>query len=273
MAEVTHLQIASIWIDISVREQHNNSAEATKYPVEEGADITDHVRLMPNQIVMEGEVTNQPFELPGSHVEGVRADESGFAFDVTEARATGVTSKTIQGEPTLGLLGLLPGVDQGATLLRTVGVDARSNVQLNMVLPQLATSSRKLQANALRFSKPFDRVKAVDQALQVAFRSRRPVQVITGLRVYEAVVIIDLSVMREASNAGRLHFGCTAEVIRITKSSGSLVGAPDPVHPRGRPQVNKGNQNTAPVLSGEIPGGAAARVSALEQAIRALGGG
>lgn len=271
MAEVTHLQIASIWIDVSVREQHNSSAEVTKFPVEEGADITDHVRLSPNQVVIEGVVTNQPLELPGSHVDGASANESGFTFEVATAEPTGITSKTIQGEPSLGFLGLLPGVDQGASLLRTVGVDVRRKREFAMVLPQLVSGTRKYQANALRFSKPFDRVKAVDQALQAAFALKRPVQVITGLRVYEAVVIIDLSVMREASNTGTLHFGLTGEVIRIVKSSGSLVGAPDPVHPRGRPQLSKGNQNTAPVEPGEIS--AASRVSALEQAIRALGGG
>lgn len=272
MAEVTHLQIASIWIDVSVREVHGSSAELSKFPVEDGADITDHVRLLPKQIEIEGIVSNQPIEMPGSHMDGVTASEAGFALDIATAEPSDVTSKTIQGEPALGFLGLLPGVDQGATLLRTAGVDVRRNVEFEMLLPKLVTGSRKLQANALRFSKSFDRVKAVDRALQTALDSRRPVQLVTGLRVYEAVVLIDLSVMRDADNAGTLHFGCTGEVIRIVKSSGSLVGAPDPVHARGKPAISKGNQNTVPVAAAEV-GAPAARVSAVEQAIRALGGG
>jgi hypothetical protein len=107
--------------------------------------------------------------------------------------------------------------------------------------------------NALRFTKEFDRVNAVYDALQTAFVARRPVQIVTGLRVYTAVVLIDLSVMRDAKSAGTLQFGATAEVIRMVKSGTSLAGAPEPEQVRAKPAVNEGNQNTAPVEPAEIP--------------------
>lgn len=250
--DVTHVQIASIWIDVTIREQHNKSAETTRHPVEEGSDITDHVRLMPNQIQIEGLVTNQPIELPGSHVDGVTADESGFTLQRSSMRATATTSRTIEGEPTLGFLGLVPGVAQAATLARTVRLDARSKRKFEMILPKLEPQTTQFQVNALRFSKAFDRVKAVDDALCAAFDARRPVQIVTGLRVYDAVVLIDLSVMRDASNAGTLSFGATGEVIRVVKSATGLVGAPDPLHVRAKPAINKGNQNTTSAPA-EIP--------------------
>ena len=264
-SEVTHVEIASIWIDVSIREQHDLQAEATRHPVEEGADVTDHVRENPDTVQIEGVVTNQPIELPGSHVDGATADESGFQLTRDAARATGTTDIRIEGEPTLGLLGLVPGVDQAATLLRTFGPDARSKKQLTAVVPKLITNAQPFQANALRFSKEFDRVRAVREALWAAFKARKPVQLITGLIVYDAVVLTDLSVMRDASSAGTLHFGATAQIIRIVKSATGIVGAPDPVNARGKPGLNKGNQNTAPVAPAEIPDDQKAKMSALEQ--------
>jgi hypothetical protein len=268
MREVTHVQIASIWIDVSIREQHNAQAELTRHPVEDGSDVTDHVRLMPDQIQIEGIVTNQPIELPGSHMDGATADESGFTLQRTAALPTGTTSTTIEGEPSLGFLGLLPGVDQGATLLRTVGLDPRSKRRFEMIVPKLEPKTSQFQANALRFSKPFDRVRAVHDALRAAFTARKPVQVVTGLRVYEAVVLIDLSIMRDAGSAGTLHFGATGEVIRVVKSLSGMVGAPDPVHVRAKPAVSKGNQNTAPVPpASEIAVAARDMMSSLQQTL------
>ena len=215
--ERKHLQIADIWIDVSVREVHSTQAEVTHFPVEEGADISDHVRLMPEQLQIEGLVSNQPVELPGSHTQGAVLDPSGF---------------TVEGEPTLGALGLVPMANQVNTLVRTFGgPDRRNKVQL--------------QVTGTKFSKEFDRVTQVEAALRAVVRARQPVQIVTGLRVYEAVVLIDLSIMREAANSGRLQFGCTGEVIRVVKSgTAAATGAPDPVAPRGKPKVDKGNQTT-----------------------------
>src|SRR5262245_24903828 len=273
MPEVTHVQIASIWIDVSVREQHNSRAEATHFPVEEGSDITDNVTLMHPEIVIEGLVTNQPIELPGSHTDGATARDAGYSLQLGRTIASGTRSTTIEGEPSLGFLGLVPGVEQGAALLQAVGADVRSKRKFSMVTPDMQNSTQTLQATALQFSKPFDRIRAVDAALRSAFESKRPVQVITALRVYEAVVMLDLSVLRDPDTRGALKFGFTGEVIQIVKSSSGLVGAPDPLHPRGKPAINQGNKNTAPVPAGEVPTAAKARISALEQAIRALGGG
>lgn len=218
MAALPHLQIADIWIDVSVREVHEIQAEVTRHPVEEGTDISDHVRLMPRTLQIEGIVTNHPIELPKSHVDGARIDKSGF---------------TIEGEPTLGMMGFLPGAAQTATLVRTFsGKDL--------------TSRRLYQVNGIAFTKPFDRVRAVDLALQTTIDNRKPVQIITGLRVYESVVLTDFSVVREAGAGGTvLKFGCQGEVIRVVKSGSAIVGKPETLA-RAKPKVNEGNQSTTP---------------------------
>jgi hypothetical protein len=255
---VTHLEIASIWIDVSIREEHNSSAEITRHPVEDGVEITDHVRLGPDRLQIEGIVTNQPLELPLSHADGVTASDSSLELFVDRMRVQGSRSTTIEGEPTLGMLGLVPGVSQAASLLRggllgTTGVDVRSKRKFQMITPAQALGRDTKHATGLVFSDAFDRVAAVQAALRAAFEARRPVQIVTGLRVYESVVLVDLSIMRDASTAGSLRFGATAEAIRVVKSSTGLVGVPDPLNTRAKPAADLGNQNTAPVDDVPLP--------------------
>src|ERR1700753_3296072 len=96
---------------------------------------------------------------------------------------------------------------------------------------------------ALGWSGEFDRVTAVYNALRETFKARKPVQVITALRVYEAMVMTDLSINVDGSTGEALRFGCTVEEIVIVKSQTGIAGAPDPVNKRAKPAVNMGNQN------------------------------
>jgi len=47
-------------IDCAVTEGHSFKSEVTQFPVEEGADITDHVRVLPDVITLEGLVSDTP---------------------------------------------------------------------------------------------------------------------------------------------------------------------------------------------------------------------
>jgi len=270
MADVTHVQIASIWIDVSIREQHNWGAEATRHPVESGADITDHVRLLPDELVIEGVVTNQPIEPPGSHADGAVGTDTTVYLQRERTLATGVTTRTIEGEPSAGFLGLLPGVNQGVSLLRAAGLDPRARRRFEMVLPGQHKSTAYFQSNALVFSKDFDRVGAVHDALRATFDARKPVQIVTGLRVYESVVLIDLSIMRDASNSGTLHFGCTGHVVRVVKSASALVGTTEPAFVRATPKLDKGTQTTVETDAAEV---SESKRSFLKAAVAALSGG
>lgn len=52
--------IAVIELDAAISTQHTRNATATKHPVEKGAKITDHIRAEPEQLVIEGLVSNTP---------------------------------------------------------------------------------------------------------------------------------------------------------------------------------------------------------------------
>lgn len=53
-------QLADIELDASLSEVHSASVEVTDHPVESGASISDHARALPEQLTIEGLVTNNP---------------------------------------------------------------------------------------------------------------------------------------------------------------------------------------------------------------------
>lgn len=50
----------AIEFDASVQEGHTSSAEITQHPVEEGVDITDHIRALPDDLSVNVIVSNNP---------------------------------------------------------------------------------------------------------------------------------------------------------------------------------------------------------------------
>jgi hypothetical protein len=57
-------QLDTIVLDASVREQHGVEVEVTRNPVEKGSAISDHRRVQPRQVVIEGIITNTPLAGP-----------------------------------------------------------------------------------------------------------------------------------------------------------------------------------------------------------------
>lgn len=46
--------------DSSDKETHTSSVELSEHPVEEGADVTDHIRIKPDEIELNGVISNTP---------------------------------------------------------------------------------------------------------------------------------------------------------------------------------------------------------------------
>jgi hypothetical protein len=59
----TRVSIGSITLDATVRELHGVNAEVTDHPVEKGAEITDYIRIIPDELEIEGVVTDTPVEI------------------------------------------------------------------------------------------------------------------------------------------------------------------------------------------------------------------
>lgn len=244
-----NLTIGTIWIDVSISEKHSLSADVTEHPVEDGANITDHVRPQPRVIQLEGLVTNHPTELPLSHAGGVHATDDAGVIDVTTVpgRRLPPMSHEIQGEPTD--LGFIPGGGQATALAAFVG----GALGLDVTLPrrrfaaELYNEDREgrtfYAVNALAFSDDFDRVGAVYQALVDVVMQPQTVRLVTGLDIYDVVALSDLSFER-SSEVGRdaLRFSATCKVLRIV--SAQTVVVPEPVEQRGKPGQSRGKQAT-----------------------------
>lgn len=55
-------KIGSLELDASLTEQHTRTNDVTEHPVEKGANVADHKRRQPDQVVISGIVTNTPVE-------------------------------------------------------------------------------------------------------------------------------------------------------------------------------------------------------------------
>lgn len=57
--------IGGVQIDVSVRETHRQSSEVTDHAIELGADVQDHVRRLPDEVSLEGIVSDLTTNLAG----------------------------------------------------------------------------------------------------------------------------------------------------------------------------------------------------------------
>jgi hypothetical protein len=76
-------------LDLAVSESYTRESEASKFPQEKGADITDHVRTGPRMIEFEGIVSDTPIGAIAEHItrqleSGVPQSPSQYAFKFLE---------------------------------------------------------------------------------------------------------------------------------------------------------------------------------------------
>lgn len=64
------LPIGAIELDASIDETHTTANEITQYPVEDGVDISDHIRRQPNIVIIHGISTDHPLEAGGAMMSG-----------------------------------------------------------------------------------------------------------------------------------------------------------------------------------------------------------
>jgi len=79
MAELTWIledgQEQSILFDATVRDSHESSATITEHPVEEGADIADHIRPDLDRVSLQVVVSNTPVVSPSDHSDGLTGSQ------------------------------------------------------------------------------------------------------------------------------------------------------------------------------------------------------
>jgi hypothetical protein len=269
----THVEIGTIWIDVSVSETHSLSAEVSEHPVETGPDVTDNIRPTPRTIRIDGLVTNYPIEEPLSHIGSARASRAGYQISAAPGNLPRVPPYTveIEGEPTSYGLNRIPGFGQALALASNLTGALGLPTQLprrKYAAEQInvdGRASRGWQVSALTFTEDFDRVRAVYDALCQIVDAAQPVQLVTGLEVYDTVALSDLSFER-SGEIGRntLKFSASCKVMRTVAAQ----TVPVPAEERGKPAASRGKQTTTETDPAKLSDSAKAqlRASLIEKA-------
>ena len=144
------VKIGVFLIDASIRESHTFASELTAHPVEEGADVTDHVRTLPITLTIDGIVSDTPIGAAAVQ----RANESPLGGEFLPSRdaLAYLRGVRLQREP--------------------VTVETSLSTYENMVLTSLQVPQDARTGDSLRFTASF-------QQIEIVRTERAPVAVAT----------------------------------------------------------------------------------------------
>jgi len=206
-----------ITFDVIESENHESVAEVTDHPVEVGANISDHIRPLPDRLSLTAYTSNQPiFPNPITQRGAISA------IKITPA------TYTIPVEPTPGAL-----YRAGIQALGSLFGPADQTV------------------NVLTFSAPFNAIWETYEVLRELQTNGVLLRIITPIRFYESMVIERVAAPRSAGDAG-VAFGIDVRRLRVVES-GKVEAPPVPQDdvPGGIPLQNKGGQGAKPPGEGE----------------------
>jgi hypothetical protein len=212
-----------ITFDAILDEFHEDVSEVTSHPVEEGVNVSDHVRQLPGHFSLTADTTNTPIvENPFTQ----RGELSSIEMRVPQY--------TIPVEPTPGAL-------------YRAGLQAISSA-----VGGLFGDTRK--ANVLTFSEPFNAIRETYEILRELQENAVLLQILTSLRDYEDMLLVRVAAPRGGGDAG-VSFGLDVRSIRVIES-GQVASPPVPADdvPGGKPLENKGGQGAKPPPTGEDEG-------------------
>jgi hypothetical protein len=105
-------QIGELVLDAVLTEKHSYVNEVSQYPVEDGSDINDNIRKLPDEITINGMVSNTPIDiLQASKTEVVQKTEGGVEVknltrsdvlnrvELAQDILLRISGRTINGEP------------------------------------------------------------------------------------------------------------------------------------------------------------------------------
>jgi hypothetical protein len=260
MAEIVYElptgQLAMISIDATVEEVPQVSALITEHAVEEGGNVSDHVRPENDRLTLSFVISNTPINVPQTNADGVTGSIQPLQFAVAGA------PRRLDGNPIL-TTPFFPGRFIGSTPRISINVGPFFRATFGAGLKTLPTPERpqfqpqpllpggELDAGAstLQFSQPFDRISSVYEELRDIIRSGIVVSIITSLRTYNNMALANLSAPRTADTANAVEFSVDATQVRIVSTE--TVAAPEPVQVRGNVQTRKGPRPPGPTTEAE----------------------
>lgn len=200
--------VVSLELDVDLQESHDLSSEITEHPVEEGADVTDHVRPRLRRVSIEGYVSDSPMlSNPGV------ADLAEFV------------SLELQIPDKPAQVSLSGAIKAGVGAVKEAVFGPAPPIKFTMLTLENAKS----------------RKRAIYDALEDARLNARLCRVITSLHEYENMLIEQVTPSRtpESGNGATFAF-TTKEIIRV---SSDVTVAPEPAELSGAVKVSAGSKN------------------------------
>ena len=251
--QLSNGETESIAVDAVLEEQHRSTAVISEHPVEDGSNVSDHVRADQDTISLEIFVTNTPIvEQPSENVSG-SFSETNIAADAAPSRDGNPILSNPGSPPTRLLLGILvPG--------------SAAKWEAAPFLEDTETAAAELRgATVLQFDDVFDRVNFVYSVMQALLTTGTQIRIVTKLRTYEKMLLEEVTTPRDAKTGDAIKFNIVARQIRVV-STETVEAPPNPEQQRGRTRTNRGAQQTDDATEEET-----SRASLLMRANRALG--
>lgn len=149
------IRVGALAIDALVKENHEFKRVATQYPVEQGANITDHVRHEPTSLTIEGVITNHPTKYSSVI--------SQFFYDIAEGRERTLTESAatrVSGawDALMEMIGETETYDVAPKVMEPISVVTSMKLYQEMVITGL-TITRDAPEEALRFSMSLQKIR------------------------------------------------------------------------------------------------------------------
>jgi hypothetical protein len=207
-----------IYFDCVVTEQVTRDAEITEFPVEQGANISDHYRVKLNEVRLEVFVSQEPINNL-LHPEG-----GGF---------WGAQTLVTPPYPSGPLLGTI-----AKAVINPVG---SVTSLVGNAISGLFETKPVIASPVLQWAAPFDSLQALLTALDAIRANAGLVDIYTKSAVYTGFVIGQVVTMRDKETGTGAKVSIDFKRI-VMVSTQQVAAPPTPVKPKDKPPVAKGAQ-------------------------------
>lgn len=152
--------------DCVVSEKHDTSSTITKHPVEDGFEVTDHIKRQPRKLVLDTITSNHPITIMASAVGALNAATGGLldkaTFGIGASKSIKMGSKLLTGSK-----------DRSVDVYHTLEMIQENRIPLtvnthifnykNMIITSLSVNRDSKSVESLPASITFEEIRVTDQ--------------------------------------------------------------------------------------------------------------
>jgi len=153
-------RIGEIQLDVTLNETHIYDSEITDFPVEQGFDVNDNIRKLPEKLELEGLITNTPLQIVFEDITEQIEQNSNTAQVRTNQRVGDPTFVEVGQNALLALLGRqIQGSNEGEPMIFDIITGLR--VYTSMACTSLTFPRDAQTGQAIRIKASFKKINVV----------------------------------------------------------------------------------------------------------------